>query len=217
MGLLEGLPIVDAVLQPGEMALHHSAIVHGSAPNYAEKPRVGLAVRLYTPRSPQTVTGTRIGVLLCGQAPEGADSQSTEGLQLRDMVNCSWWKGSRAGSQQGEQTPAFNRKDADQKLVAFLQTRGEEGDATALYLLGRIRLVGLCETESDPEEAVRLLEAAAERGEPRGLAFRSACAEEEQSRVLLEPEESKGLRPSHGCASWTTKPVFNLYWTRGSP
>ena len=50
-GLLEGLPIVDAVLQPGEMALHHSAIVHGSAPNYAEKPRVGLAVRLYTPRS----------------------------------------------------------------------------------------------------------------------------------------------------------------------
>ena len=192
--LLDGLPIVDAILQPGEMALHHSAIVHGSAPNYAEQPRVGLAVRLYTPRSPESVTGTRIGVLLSGQVPEAVDSQRTEGLQLREMVNCSWWKGSGAGTQQGEQTPAFNRKEADQKLVASLEARGQSGDAAAMYLLGRIRLVGLCETESDPEEAIRLFEAAAEGGEQRAVAFQDACAEEEQSQVLLRlREESKGL------------------------
>src|SRR3954452_15242839 len=36
---------VDITLQPGEMSLHHVLIVHGSEPNRADCPRIGMAVR----------------------------------------------------------------------------------------------------------------------------------------------------------------------------
>ena len=36
---------LDVVLQPGEMSLHHSSIVHGSRPNTSGVPRVGFIVR----------------------------------------------------------------------------------------------------------------------------------------------------------------------------
>ncbi|MCI0590520.1 MAG: phytanoyl-CoA dioxygenase family protein [Gammaproteobacteria bacterium] len=41
---------VDVVLQPGEMSLHHSTIVHGSNPNTSDKPRIGFIVRFATNR-----------------------------------------------------------------------------------------------------------------------------------------------------------------------
>jgi non-heme Fe2+,alpha-ketoglutarate-dependent halogenase len=39
---------LDLVLQPGEMSLHHSNIVHGSNPNSSDEPRVGFIVRFVT-------------------------------------------------------------------------------------------------------------------------------------------------------------------------
>ena len=41
---------VDVVLQPGEMSLHHSTIVHGSNPNSSDEPRIGFIVRFVTNR-----------------------------------------------------------------------------------------------------------------------------------------------------------------------
>jgi non-heme Fe2+,alpha-ketoglutarate-dependent halogenase len=41
---------VDVVLQPGEMSLHHSTIVHGSNPNTSDEPRIGFIVRFVTNR-----------------------------------------------------------------------------------------------------------------------------------------------------------------------
>lgn len=38
----------DVVLQPGEMSLHHSTLVHGSNPNASDEPRVGFIVRFVT-------------------------------------------------------------------------------------------------------------------------------------------------------------------------
>ncbi len=40
---------VDLVLRPGEMSLHHVAIVHGSQASVSEIPRIGLAVRYISP------------------------------------------------------------------------------------------------------------------------------------------------------------------------
>ena len=40
---------VDIVLKPGEMSLHHVAIVHGSKANQSAQPRIGVAVRLHQP------------------------------------------------------------------------------------------------------------------------------------------------------------------------
>jgi len=39
---------VDVLLQPGEMSLHHTNIVHGSNPNTSDRPRVGFIVRFVT-------------------------------------------------------------------------------------------------------------------------------------------------------------------------
>ena len=41
---------VDVVLQPGEMSLHQSTIVHGSNPNTSAEPRIGFIVRFVTSR-----------------------------------------------------------------------------------------------------------------------------------------------------------------------
>jgi Protein involved in biosynthesis of mitomycin antibiotics/polyketide fumonisin len=41
---------VDVVLQPGEMSLHQSTIVHGSNPNASDEPRIGFIVRFVTSR-----------------------------------------------------------------------------------------------------------------------------------------------------------------------
>jgi ectoine hydroxylase-related dioxygenase (phytanoyl-CoA dioxygenase family) len=42
---------LDVVLQPGEMSLHHSTIVHGSNPNTSAGPRIGFIVRFVTSRT----------------------------------------------------------------------------------------------------------------------------------------------------------------------
>ncbi len=39
---------VDVVLQPGELSLHHSTIIHGSNPNTSGEPRLGFIVRFIT-------------------------------------------------------------------------------------------------------------------------------------------------------------------------
>ena len=39
---------LDVVLQPGEMSMHQSTIIHGSNPNTSDQPRVGFIVRFVT-------------------------------------------------------------------------------------------------------------------------------------------------------------------------
>ena len=41
---------VDVELQPGEMSLHHSTIIHGSNANTSDEPRIGFIVRFVTNR-----------------------------------------------------------------------------------------------------------------------------------------------------------------------
>lgn len=41
---------VDVALQPGEISLHQSTIVHGSNPNMSDEPRIGFIVRFVTSR-----------------------------------------------------------------------------------------------------------------------------------------------------------------------
>jgi len=43
---------LDVVLQPGQMSLHHSTIVHGSNANTSGEPRIGFIVRFVTNRAP---------------------------------------------------------------------------------------------------------------------------------------------------------------------
>jgi ectoine hydroxylase-related dioxygenase (phytanoyl-CoA dioxygenase family) len=54
---------VDITLQPGEMSLHHVLIVHGSAPNRADWPRIGFAIR-YVPTHLRQRSGEQDSALL---------------------------------------------------------------------------------------------------------------------------------------------------------
>ena len=74
---------VDVVLQPGEMSLHQSTIVHGSNPNRSSEPRIGFIVRFVTSRvarRDRPVLRVRgegdCSHLNLAQAPSGADQQA---------------------------------------------------------------------------------------------------------------------------------------------
>ena len=41
--------VVDIVLRPGQMSLHHVRAIHGSRANMSDRPRVGFAIRYMTP------------------------------------------------------------------------------------------------------------------------------------------------------------------------
>jgi ectoine hydroxylase-related dioxygenase (phytanoyl-CoA dioxygenase family) len=58
---------VDLQLRPGEMSLHHVAIVHGSKANSSAIPRIGIAVRYITPDVAQRGPERQIAMLARGQ------------------------------------------------------------------------------------------------------------------------------------------------------
>jgi chlorinating enzyme len=62
---------VDLVLNPGEMSLHHIAIVHGSGPNTSNNTRIGLAVRYIAPEVMQSGRERDIAVLVRGKDDYG--------------------------------------------------------------------------------------------------------------------------------------------------
>jgi len=42
---------VDLILEPGEMSIHHGAIIHGSQPNKSNQRRIGFSLQSYVPPS----------------------------------------------------------------------------------------------------------------------------------------------------------------------
>jgi ectoine hydroxylase-related dioxygenase (phytanoyl-CoA dioxygenase family) len=69
--------VVDVVLQPGEMSLHHVLIVHGSEPNNAKLPRVGFAIR-YVPTYVRQISGEKDSATLV----RGVDTYKNFELEL---------------------------------------------------------------------------------------------------------------------------------------
>jgi ectoine hydroxylase-related dioxygenase (phytanoyl-CoA dioxygenase family) len=51
---VDAAAVVDLELDPGEMSLHHMAIVHGSQPNASDTPRMGVVLRFIAPWVRQT-------------------------------------------------------------------------------------------------------------------------------------------------------------------
>lgn len=58
---------VDLVLAPGEMSLHHTLLIHGSGPNRAAHPRVGLAIRYIAGHVRQTLPVPDSAMLVRGR------------------------------------------------------------------------------------------------------------------------------------------------------
>ena len=87
--------VVDIVLQPGEMSLHHVRIAHGSDPNTAGDRRIGLAIRYIPAHVRQTIGGARdTATLVRGvdrhgnfePEPRASADFSAEGLAVQERL-----------------------------------------------------------------------------------------------------------------------------------
>ncbi|MDA0951526.1 MAG: phytanoyl-CoA dioxygenase family protein [Proteobacteria bacterium] len=60
---LSGYALIDDVLEPGEMSLHHALLAHGSGPNTTDAPRVGICIR-YLPGRIATTQGPPVSAMV---------------------------------------------------------------------------------------------------------------------------------------------------------
>ena len=62
---------VSAVLEPGQVVFHHEGVVHGSGPNNAAHPRVGLSIHYVAPHVRETRFEGSSAMLLRGEDNSG--------------------------------------------------------------------------------------------------------------------------------------------------
>ena len=62
---------VSAVLEPGQVVFHHEGVVHGSGPNTADHPRVGLSMHYVAPHVRETRFDGSTAMLLRGEDNSG--------------------------------------------------------------------------------------------------------------------------------------------------
>ena len=64
---------VDLILRPGEMSIHHGAIIHGSQPNKSKQRRIGFSLQSYVPPSIKQVVGRNMWTHIRGQKRDDID------------------------------------------------------------------------------------------------------------------------------------------------
>ena len=64
---------VNLILKPGEMSIHHGAIIHGSRPNTSKQRRVGFALQSYMPPDITQVVEKNIWMHVCGKRRQDDD------------------------------------------------------------------------------------------------------------------------------------------------
>ncbi len=58
---------VNLILNPGEMSIHHGAIIHGSRPNKSNQRRIGFALQSYMPPSISQIAGQNMWMHISGK------------------------------------------------------------------------------------------------------------------------------------------------------
>ena len=81
---------VDAVLQAGQVVFHHESVVHGSQPNRADHPRVGLSIHYCAPHVRETRYDGATAMLLRGEDTFGYWGDDPEPKQDYDP-HCIQW------------------------------------------------------------------------------------------------------------------------------
>ena len=64
---------VDLILEPGEMSIHHGAIIHGSKPNKSQQRRIGFSLQSYMPPDIAQVVGRNIWTHVRGKKRQDSD------------------------------------------------------------------------------------------------------------------------------------------------
>lgn len=211
-------PIYNGLLEPGEMLVHHSATVHGSGPNYSNQSRVGIALRVFAPEAPHVVTGSRIGMLL-GETPLGHDEILRKaGVQAKPSISITWWDGQRQNAESMNQSNRYDRRRAHKMLGNLLEEGVAAGDGESMFLLGRMRLVGMGEYDSDLSEAMKLFEQSSQSKWLPAQNLMEECKRGETSQVL-QPirEQSRGLSLMAWCASVGFAKGIRCLLSQGAP
>tara|TARA_B110000967_G_scaffold167306_1_gene175777 strand:+ start:1778 stop:2611 length:834 start_codon:yes stop_codon:yes gene_type:complete len=65
---------VDLILRPGEMSIHHGAIIHGSQPNNSNQRRIGFSLQSYIKPLIKQVVGKSIWTHVRGKVRQDKDS-----------------------------------------------------------------------------------------------------------------------------------------------
>ena len=68
---------VNLILKPGEMSIHHGAVIHGSKPNKSKQRRIGFALQSYCPHGIEQIIGKNIWLPI-----RGGKRDDLDGLQL---------------------------------------------------------------------------------------------------------------------------------------
>ncbi|MEE2995619.1 MAG: phytanoyl-CoA dioxygenase family protein [Pseudomonadota bacterium] len=69
---------VDVTLEPGEFSIHHEAVVHGSNPNKADYPRIGISIHYIAPHVHQVLLKNATATLVRGTDKEGHWAEDPE-------------------------------------------------------------------------------------------------------------------------------------------
>ena len=69
---------VDLILKPGEMSIHHGAIIHGSKPNKSQQRRIGFSLQSYMPPTIDQVVGRNIWTHVRGKQRQDLDGLSLD-------------------------------------------------------------------------------------------------------------------------------------------
>ena len=69
---------VDLILRPGEMSIHHGAIIHGSQPNISDQRRIGFSLQSYISPEIRQVVGRNIWTHIRGKARHDIDGLTLE-------------------------------------------------------------------------------------------------------------------------------------------
>ena len=64
---------VDLILQPGEMSIHHGAVIHGSQPNNSNQRRIGFSLQSYMPNNVKQIVGRNLWTHVKGQNRQDDD------------------------------------------------------------------------------------------------------------------------------------------------
>ena len=64
---------VDLILEPGEMSIHHGAVIHGSQPNSSTHRRIGFSLQSYMPPNIKQIVGRNIWTHVRGKKREDED------------------------------------------------------------------------------------------------------------------------------------------------
>ena len=64
---------VDLILEPGEMSIHHGAVIHGSQPNTSNNRRIGFSLQSYMPNNIRQIVGRNLWTHVRGQKRKDED------------------------------------------------------------------------------------------------------------------------------------------------